>query len=116
MCLKKALWSIGGYTPVPDNVKYYYYYYYYYYDVANETPVEEAPAEEEEVSDSDSDAVSTVLDDEEELTGSPWNAVCVLGLRVYARDPEVSIRLVKPSDAEEASSLIVDGEAAGATA
>ncbi|OHE93421.1 calpain family cysteine protease [Colletotrichum orchidophilum] len=77
---------------------------------------EEAPAEEEEASDSDSDAESTVLDDNEELTGTPWNAVCVLGLRVYARDPEVSIKLVKPSDAEEASSLIVDGEAAGATA
>lgn len=85
-------------------------------DVADDAPVEEAPAEEEEASDSDSDAESTVLDDEEELTGSPWNAVCVLGLRVYARDPEVSIKLVKPSDAEEASSLIVDGEAAGATA
>ncbi|KXH31552.1 calpain family cysteine protease [Colletotrichum simmondsii] len=85
-------------------------------DVADEAPVEEAPAEEEEASDSDSDAESTVLDDEEDLTGSPWNAVCVLGLRVYARDPEVSIKLVKPSDDEEASSLIVDGEAAGATA
>lgn len=84
-------------------------------DVADEAPVEEAPAEEDEASDSDSDAESTVLDDEEELAGSPWNAVCVLGLRVYARDPEVSIKLVKPSDAEEASSLIVDGEAAGAT-
>ncbi|RAK77224.1 cysteine proteinase [Aspergillus fijiensis CBS 313.89] len=26
---------------------------------------------------------------------SPWNAICVLGLRVYARDPQVSIELVR---------------------
>ncbi|KAK1980520.1 calpain family cysteine protease [Colletotrichum cereale] len=76
----------------------------------------EAPVEEEEASDSDSDAESTVEDDGGELTGAPWNAVCVLGLRVYARDAEVAIKLVKPSDEEEAASLTVDGEAAGATA
>jgi hypothetical protein len=26
----------------------------------------------------------------------PWNAVCVIGLRVHAQDPEVAIELVKP--------------------
>ncbi|KAK2055780.1 calpain family cysteine protease [Colletotrichum caudatum] len=76
----------------------------------------EAPVEEEEDSDSDSDAESTAEDDGEELAGAPWNAVCVLGLRVYAQDAEVAIKLVKPSDGEEAASLTVDGEAAGATA
>jgi hypothetical protein len=46
----------------------------------------------------------------------PWNAVCVLGLRVYSQDPEVSIKLVKPKDVEEGAILDVDGEtAAGAT-
>ena len=46
----------------------------------------------------------------------PWNAVCVLGLRVYSQDPEVSIKLVKPKDDEECAILDVDGEtAAGAT-
>ncbi|KAI4923988.1 hypothetical protein J4E85_008147 [Alternaria conjuncta] len=46
----------------------------------------------------------------------PWNAVCVLGLRVYSQDPEVSIKLVKPRDDEECAILDVDGEtAAGAT-
>lgn len=45
-----------------------------------------------------------------------WNAVCVLGLRVYSKDPEVTIKLVKPKDAEEAAILDVDGETpAGAT-
>ena len=46
----------------------------------------------------------------------PWNAVCVLGLRVYSQDPEVSIKLVKPKDLEEGAILDVDGDtAAGAT-
>ncbi|WQF82321.1 Putative cysteine peptidase, cysteine active, peptidase C2, calpain, catalytic [Colletotrichum destructivum] len=76
---------------------------------------EEASAEKED-SESETDAESTVEDDDDEVTGTPWNAVCVLGLRVYARDPDVAIKLTTPSDAEEASSLTVDGEAAGATA
>ncbi|KAF1940561.1 cysteine proteinase [Clathrospora elynae] len=45
-----------------------------------------------------------------------WNAVCVLGLRVYAQDSEVSIKLVKPKDVEEGAILDVDGDTpAGAT-
>jgi hypothetical protein len=47
---------------------------------------------------------------------NPWNAVCVLGLRVYSQDPEVSIKLVKPKDVEEGAILDVDGDTpAGAT-
>lgn len=46
----------------------------------------------------------------------PWNAVCVLGLRVYSLDPEVSISLVKPKDMEEGAILDIDGDTpAGAT-
>lgn len=46
----------------------------------------------------------------------PWNAVCVLGLRVYSQDPGVSIKLVKPKNAEEGAILDVGGDtAAGAT-
>ncbi|KAF3043352.1 hypothetical protein E8E11_007845 [Didymella keratinophila] len=46
----------------------------------------------------------------------PWNAVCVLGLRVYSQDSEVSIKLVKPKNVEEGAILDVGGEiAAGAT-
>jgi len=46
----------------------------------------------------------------------PWNAVCVLGLRVYSQDAKISIKLVKPKDEEEAALLDVDGNtAAGAT-
>jgi hypothetical protein len=46
---------------------------------------------------------------------NPWNAVCIMGLRVYAQDPAVSITLIKPKDEEEAASLDVDGNQAGAT-
>lgn len=52
----------------------------------------------------------------DESTSPPWNAVCVMGLRVYAKDPQVSIALVKPKDSEEAAILDVDGVTpAGAT-
>lgn len=45
-----------------------------------------------------------------------WNAVCVLGLRVYSQDPDVNIKLVKPKSLEEGAILDVDGDtAAGAT-
>ncbi|KAK0634587.1 hypothetical protein B0T17DRAFT_502226 [Bombardia bombarda] len=45
----------------------------------------------------------------------PWNAVCVLGLRVYAKDPEVTVSLAEPKNAEEGASLVVDSEPVGAT-
>lgn len=47
---------------------------------------------------------------------NPWNAVCVIGLRVYSKDQDVTIKLVKPKDDEEAAVLDVDGASpAGAT-
>jgi hypothetical protein len=62
-------------------------------------------------SDSDKDS-----DDDDEDTGPPWNAVIVMGLRVYAMDPDVSIELVTPKDAQEGASLTVDEKTpAGAT-
>lgn len=42
----------------------------------------------------------------------PWNAVCVLGLRVYSQDPEVSIKLIKPRNMEECAIFDVDGDTA----
>jgi hypothetical protein len=57
---------------------------------------------------------STKGDDDK--TPKTWNAVCVLGLRVYSQDPSVSIKLVKPKDVEEGAILDVDGDTmAGAT-
>jgi hypothetical protein len=60
-------------------------------------------------------AEGTKLDAPADNTPKPWNAVCVLGLRVYSQDPEVSIKLVKPKDVEEGAILDVGGSTAGAT-
>ncbi|KAF2201264.1 cysteine proteinase [Delitschia confertaspora ATCC 74209] len=46
---------------------------------------------------------------------NPWNAATVIGLRVYAKDKEVKLTLVKPKGPEGAASLDVDGRQAGAT-
>lgn len=80
------------------------------------------PEEEENADEEDSDASDDEEKEEEPRPGDeleegppPWNAVAVIGLRVYATDPNVSITLVKPKSPEEASSLTVDGESAGAT-
>lgn len=52
----------------------------------------------------------------EDNRSRPWNAVCVLGLRIYTQDAGVSINLVKPKNAEEGAILDVGGDtAAGAT-
>jgi len=47
---------------------------------------------------------------------NPWNAVAVIGLLVYSKDPELAIRLVKPKDPEETALLDVDGGTSGAGA
>lgn len=44
-------------------------------------------------------------EDDDEDPNSKWNAVCVIGLRVYSQGPGGSIRLADPRDAEEASSV-----------
>lgn len=47
----------------------------------------------------------------------PWNPVCVLGLRVYALDPDVSVKLVDEKDEKEdgKQSQKEDGEPVGET-
>lgn len=44
-----------------------------------------------------------------------WNAVCVACLRVYSRDPDLTITLVGPEDKQGASNLVRGQEPAGAT-
>ncbi|ETS80742.1 hypothetical protein PFICI_08271 [Pestalotiopsis fici W106-1] len=90
--------------------------------VAEDTQAVEATAEnidedvdeEESESASDSDSESETDDNDNEAPIKPWNAVAVIGLRVYARDPDVSIKL-KEAAAEEATTLTVEGEPTGAT-
>ncbi|KAH8591345.1 hypothetical protein B0O99DRAFT_632494 [Bisporella sp. PMI_857] len=80
-------------------------------------PVEEASKENEDQADEDEDESDSEEEksDDEGDNAQKWNAVCVLGLRVYSRDPEVTITLVKATDAAEATTLTVDGKPAGAT-
>jgi hypothetical protein len=82
----------------------------------------ETVAAEEEIDEDGSDESDEEEQEEEPKPGDeledgppPWNAVSVIGLRVYAMDPDVSITLVKPSSPEETSSLTTDSQPAGAT-
>lgn len=67
---------------------------------------------EEDEDESTSDESTDSEDDEDDTR---WNAVCVICLRVYSQDPGLVISLVKPEDAEEASSLVQGQTPAGAT-
>lgn len=67
-------------------------------------------ADEDDGSGSSSDESSDSEDDE-----TRWNAVCVTCLRIYSKDEDLCISLVKPEDAEEASSLVQGQEPTGAT-
>lgn len=84
-----------------------------------EETAEEADEEEEDKDDSDKDDKDSDDEDEdgndEAAITSPWNAVAVLGLRVYAQDPQVTVDLVKVNSADELTTLTVDGKPAGAT-
>jgi len=55
--------------------------------------------------------------DHDEPSVDPWNAVCVVGLRVYSKDPALSLQVVRPmlDDSTEAA-LDRDDPAASATA
>jgi hypothetical protein len=84
----------------------------------DEAELEAEPEEQEGEADAEADAEAA----EKPAAGlpepnpNPWNAVCVVGLKVYARDKDVSIKLIKPKDLDEAALLDVDGAtAAGAT-
>ena len=58
-------------------------------------------------------------DDEEnaEFADDPWNAVCVVGLRVYSKDPELSVEIIRPRHDEEDGDtpLDVDDASKGAS-
>ncbi|KAL1623566.1 hypothetical protein SLS56_008270 [Neofusicoccum ribis] len=90
-----------------------------------ETPKDEetakGPSETKDVAGNAEARVEVQIVDEPEEKGdddpvsSPWNAVCTIGLRVYSKDHETSIKLEEPASAEEGSALAIDGDAAGAT-
>lgn len=55
-------------------------------------------------------------DDDIDFEHDPWNAVCVVGLRVYSKDPALSVEIVRPKmDNDAEAPLDLDDPAAGAT-
>jgi hypothetical protein len=55
-------------------------------------------------------------EEEDEFEADPWNAVAVVGLRVYSKDSGVSVKVVRPRDWEDGEGkLDVDDSAADAT-
>lgn len=67
---------------------------------------------------SDPPAIAVEDDDDEflEFENDPWNAVCVVGLRVYSKDRGTCVQVVRPKeDDEEESPLDVDDVSKGAS-
>ena len=55
-------------------------------------------------------------EDDADLENDPWNAVCVVGLRVYSKDSALSVEIVRPKmDNDGEAPLDLDDPAAGAT-
>jgi len=55
-------------------------------------------------------------EEEDEFEADPWNAVAVVGLRVYSKESGVSVKIVRPRDWEDGEGkLDVDDSAADAT-
>lgn len=85
-------------------------------DKAVEAPtLDNDEVEEEDDEESDSDSSDSNDSDDEDTPTAPWNAVVVMGLRVYARDAEVTVKLVKAEAPVEANALTMEGQPAGAT-
>ena len=65
-----------------------------------------------------SDPATVVVEDNDdefvEFENDPWNAVCVVGLRVYSKNKETCVQVVRPKeDDEEESPLDVDDVSKG---
>jgi len=79
------------------------------------TDDEAKPSSEEQPDPEESEPESTAEVKGKEAP-NPWNAIAVIGLRVYSKDPKLTVGLVKPKDPEEAALLDVDGGVSGAGA
>lgn len=53
-------------------------------------------------------------EDDEDDEATPWNAVCVIGLKVYSKDPQLSLQVVKPAEEDLEVTLDLDHPAASA--
>ncbi|PGH19258.1 hypothetical protein AJ80_04123 [Polytolypa hystricis UAMH7299] len=74
---------------------------FYDFEFDSELDMPEFSSDDEDDTDAASDDEDEDEDDNEDLDSEPWNAVCVVGLRVYSQDPELSLRVVKPSEGKK---------------
>ncbi|KAK0726092.1 hypothetical protein B0H67DRAFT_482053 [Lasiosphaeris hirsuta] len=72
----------------------------------DENGEEESPGDVEAGAQQEAEVEGGGDDEDDDEDEAPWNAVCVIGLRVYSEDAGLTIQLAEPKDAEEESSLI----------
>ena len=73
------------------------------------TELDMAPDVEEPAKKPDAAAENPEDDDLKEWYDDPWNAVCTVGLRVYSKDPDLVIKVVRPrklDDDDEEETLL----------
>ncbi|KAI9844149.1 MAG: hypothetical protein M1837_005749 [Sclerophora amabilis] len=58
--------------------------------------------------------VAAKAHEDDEFANDPWNAVCIVGLRVYSKDKNLSVEIVRPNRDEDESALDLDDGAADA--
>lgn len=46
------------------------------------------------------------VEEDKEFEDDPWNAICVVGLRVYSKDPECCVEAIRPKDEDETLDLV----------
>ncbi|KAI9805931.1 MAG: hypothetical protein M1825_000545 [Sarcosagium campestre] len=56
-----------------------------------------------------------LFDANDEFATDPWNAVCIVALRIYSKDKEASVEVVRPKDPATESGLDLDDVAKDAT-
>lgn len=84
--------------------------------VTPDVPVEEGTVEAEPEKEAETEAEADEGEAEEEPIENPWNAVCVLGLRVYSKQAGATVEVSTQKKDAAAALLEVDNvTAAGAT-
>lgn len=55
-----------------------------------------APADDSSVADIFAEDDESTDEEDAEFANDPWNAVCVVGLRVYSKDPQACVEVIRP--------------------
>ncbi|KAL8827416.1 MAG: hypothetical protein Q9191_003199 [Dirinaria sp. TL-2023a] len=84
--------------------------------IVTELDLPDPPPPDEEAAPPTAPANPDEEDDNAEFENDPWNAVCVVGLRVYSKDEGLSISVVRPKrEDEEDTPLDLDDNSRGAS-